>query len=36
MKNEVQGKYSKNDLDISHEQFTVIEKIPGHVEVYFM
>ena len=24
--NEVQGKYSKNDIDTSHEQFTVIEK----------
>ena len=24
MENEEQGKYSKNDLDTSHEQFTVI------------
>lgn len=26
MENEVQGKYSKNDHDTSHEQFTVIDK----------
>ena len=33
MENEVQCKYSKNDLDTSHTQFTVIEKICRHVEV---